>query len=83
MSDQIKEGDIVRLKSGGPTMTVEEFSTGDSSLETLIEELDKEDRGEEKKQEEMKAVCVWFDKNIRKEANFSLHTLVKISEPKE
>ena len=83
MSDQIKKGDIVQLKSGGPKMTIEEFSTGDFIVEEMLEELDKEEKGEEIEQKEEKAVCVWFDKNIRKEAKFPLHTLVKICEPQE
>jgi uncharacterized protein YodC (DUF2158 family) len=44
---EIKKGDVVQLKSGGPRMTVQDFGDYSSSVAGIQDGV----------------VCVWFEKN--------------------
>lgn len=57
---EIKKGDVVRLKSGGPAMTVEEYPV------ILVP----------KGEDNTHAKCVWFNDKELKQASFPIDSLV-------
>jgi uncharacterized protein YodC (DUF2158 family) len=63
-----KKGDKVKLKSGGPTMTVEEYKT------SISQEL-------KRVESDTSVMCSWFDKNdIRHYEQFEQDTLELVND---
>jgi uncharacterized protein YodC (DUF2158 family) len=71
MSDELKPGDIVMLKSGGPRMTIDSVS-----------QWDEDDENKEYTAEENGWYCAWFDTTNRfRTASFNPRDLVKVPGP--
>jgi uncharacterized protein YodC (DUF2158 family) len=67
MADQVfKIGDVVKLKSGGPDMTIENIGKYGKYGMTATEDS---------------AKCVWFEKTNRKESVFALPLLERAESP--
>jgi uncharacterized protein YodC (DUF2158 family) len=61
--ETFKEGDPVRLKSGGPNMTIRKFAFNELTDKPYTDRV----------------VCTWFDdNNVKKEATFETVLLVHI-----
>jgi uncharacterized protein YodC (DUF2158 family) len=67
MADQFRKGDKVKLKGGGPVMTVE----GPASEKLGLK------RGGNK------LICAWFDEKTLKRDGFDPETLEKAEEPEK
>ena len=60
-NQELQPGDVVKLKSGGPSMTIEGIGK----------------YGQLHSSGPDRAKCVWFEKNQQKEGYFELHMLSK------
>lgn len=67
---ELKVGDIVELKSGGPRMTIEEIDSWGPIAFTLGEEMPNYEKDEAK--------CVWFEGNKKFDSIFKLKALNKL-----
>ncbi len=73
MERKFKTGDQVRLRSGGPVMTVVEYEVWNDILGGLI--------GKAKPSQETGMVtCQWFKEDELKKSNFHQDTLVLVAE---
>jgi uncharacterized protein YodC (DUF2158 family) len=63
MSRRLKTGAIVQLKSGGPEMTVREYSKSDDNFNNVSE---------------TEVVCEWFSHEL-KQAVFHQDSLIKVN----
>lgn len=74
---EIKVGDIVMLKSGGPKMTIQRFLGDSQDVSTKVQdEAIKIIKGNKTGD----VVCQWFDVNISKNDIFPSESLVKLNE---
>lgn len=73
---ELKSGDVVMLKSGGPKMTIQRF-VGDAS--DVSSKFQDEALKIIKGNKEGDVVCQWFDGNISKNDIFPMVSLEKVS----
>ena len=74
---ELKSGDIVMLKSGGPKMTIQRFVGDSKDVSTKVQdEALKIIKGNKTGD----VVCQWFDDNVSKNDIFPVVSLVKLGE---
>ncbi|HMS33279.1 MAG TPA: DUF2158 domain-containing protein [Ignavibacteria bacterium] len=74
---ELKSGDVVMLKSGGPKMTIQRFVGSSSDVSTKVQdEALKIIKGNKAGD----VVCQWFDANVSKNDIFPVESLVKSGE---
>jgi uncharacterized protein YodC (DUF2158 family) len=65
--EQFNIGDVVRMKSGGPKMTILRYGYDDDTTSFLSV---KDDRS--------KVICEWFDGTTKKQGEFAVTSLEKV-----
>ena len=74
---ELKSGDVVMLKSGGPKMTIQRFVGDANDVSTKVQdEALKIIKGNKTGD----VVCQWFDENVSKNDIFPVISLVKLGE---
>lgn len=74
---ELKTGDIVMLKSGGPKMTIQRFLGDSKEVSTKVQdEAIKIIKGNKAGD----VVCQWFDENVSKNDIFPVESLVKLGD---
>ncbi len=74
---ELKIGDVVMLKSGGPKMTIQRILGDSKDVSTKVQD---EALKIIKGNKEGDVVCQWFDENASKNDIFPVESLVKIGE---
>ncbi|MDZ4711865.1 MAG: DUF2158 domain-containing protein [bacterium] len=73
---ELKSGDIVMLKSGGPKMTIQRFIGDSKEVSTKVQD---EALKIIKGNKEGDVVCQWFDGNVSKNDIFPVDSLTRLS----
>ncbi|MEO8447048.1 MAG: DUF2158 domain-containing protein [bacterium] len=73
---ELKSGDIVMLKSGGPKMTIQRFLGDSKEVSTKVQD---EALKIIKGNKEGDVVCQWFDGNVSKNDIFPVDSLTRLS----
>lgn len=74
---ELKTGDIVMLKSGGPKMTIQRFLGDSNEVSTKVQdEAIKIIKGNKAGD----VVCQWFDENVSKNDIFPVESLMKLGD---